>query len=223
MTRRRVVFFALTVLMTRGAPSRAQGIVVSGASSARYVDMRPLVNDSVPVALTDSATDLYRRTQSGILVQCNSNGFCPYQRSGAPTSLVALMQDLDVAAWGLGRGISFHGQFRARTAVGDASELWPQANESFETIAAYLDVDRDRYRARIGRQWLSSGLGFFNFDGAALTLRPTSTLSADAYGGWSLVQGLNEAVTNEAIAAVEELAPDERSYLFGGSRRSAFL
>ena len=197
----------------------AQGIVITGASSARYVDMRPLVNDSVPIALTDSASDLYRRTQSGILVQCGSNGFCPFQRSGAPTSLVALMQDLDIAAWGLGRGISFHGQLRGRTAVGDARDLWPQANESFETIAAYLEVDRDRYRARVGRQWFSSGFGFFTFDGAALTVRPTSTISAEAYGGRSLVQGLNGPVTDEAIAAVEDLAPDERSYVIGGSLR----
>ena len=210
---------AAGAMVCLAAPLGAQGIVITGASSARYVDMRPLVNDSVPVALTDSATELYRRTRSGVLVQCASDGFCRYQRSGTPSSLVALMQDLDVAAWGLGRGISFHGQFRGRTAMGDARDLWPQANESFEAIGAYLDVDRDLLRARVGRQWLTSGFGVFNFDGAALTLKPISGFSADAYGGLSLIQGLNNAVTDEAIAAVEDLAPDKRSYLVGGSLR----
>jgi hypothetical protein len=209
----------VVALASRAATLGAQGIVITGASSARYVDMRPLVNDSVPIALTDSATEVYRRTKSGVLVQCGSNGYCAFQRSGTPASLVALMQDLDVAAWGLGRGISFHGQLRARSAVGDARDLWPQANESVEAIAAYLDVDRDQYRARVGRQWLASGFGFFNFDGAALTLKPSSVFALEAYGGWSLVQGLNNAVTDEAVAAVEDLAPETRSYLFGGSLR----
>lgn len=216
MVRTGAMVCALSAL---AAPLSAQGVVITGASSARYVDVRTLVNDSVTTAETDSVSDLYRRTQSGVLVKCLADGWCRYQRAGSPANLVALMQDLDVTAWGFGQGVSIHAQLRARTAMGDARDLWPQAQETLEALAAYVDVDREHVHAKLGRQWSASGFGFFNFDGASVVVRPTGTIAAEAYGGWTLVQGLNRAVTDEAIAAVEDIAPDERSYLLGASLR----
>jgi len=126
------------------------------------------------------------------------------------------MQDLDFTAWGLGTGVSVHGQLRVRGAVGDARELWPQATQTMDVLAAYVDVDRPRYQARLGRQWIASGLGMFNFDGASLALRPWTALSIRGYGGASLIEGLNRPLSDAAHLPVEDLPPLQRAYLVGG-------
>jgi hypothetical protein len=84
-----------------------------------------------------------------------------------------------------------------------------------DVLDAYLEVDRGRVRGRAGRQWRTSGLGYYNFDGLALDVRLMERLTIDAFGGWSLVRGLNESHTSGAIAAVEDIPPDDRALLWG--------
>lgn len=224
MTRLRAAHLAIRLVapLVAGAMSvsaTAQGVVVTGASYAQLIDLRPLLVDSVPIAATDSAWGAFRQTANGTLVLCSSgDGWCRFQRSGARASLVAMMQDLDVTAWGFGTGMSVHAELRARTAAGDARELWPQANSALDVLAAYVDVDRDRFRARLGRQWLTSGLGLFNYDGAELVVRPwrAAGLSARVYGGGTLVEGLNRPLDAAALSPVEDLPPTDRAYLIGG-------
>lgn len=197
----------------------AQGVVISGSTSARYVDVHPLAVDSVPESATAPAFGEYRQTADGIYVICNANGWCRYDRSTARTSLVAWMQDLDVTAWGLGEGVSAHAQLRMRTATGGGRNIWPQADQTFEALAAYVEMDRGPVRGRVGRQWLTTGLGFNNFDGLSLASRLPASLYVEGYGGWSLVEGLASPVTDDAISAVEDIPPTKRAYLFGGSLR----
>lgn len=201
------------------AVTMAQGVVISGSSSARYVDVHPFQVDSVPVSQTDSAFGMYRKTADGIYVICNANGYCRYDRSANRTSLVAWMQDLDVTAWGLGEGVSAHAQLRLRTASGGGRAMWPQVDETFEAVAAYVEMDRGPVRGRVGRQWLTSGFGFNNFDGLSLGGRLPASLYAEGYAGWSLVEGIASPVTSDAISAVEDIPPTKRAYLFGGSLR----
>lgn len=205
-----------------GAAARAQGIIITGASSARLIDLRPLVPDSVPYSATTDWGQL-RITSDSVVVTCTlGDAWCHFGRSGAATNLVALMQDLDIVGWGLGQGVSVHAQLRGRSAMGGGRDLWPQANESFEALAAYVEVDRDRFRVRGGRQYLTSNLGYYNFDGGALLWRVASPLSAEVYGGWTLLQGLAVPVTDAAVAAVEDLAPEKRGELVGGTLRVGF-
>lgn len=128
---------------------------------------------------------------------------------------MSLIQDLEASAWGFGAGIRAYAHLRGRASNDSGGDLWPQADDPMDVLDAYLEIDRERFRARAGRQWRASGLGYYNFDGASLLVRPIERLSVDAYGGWSLVRGLNESHTSGAIAAVEGIPPDDRALLFG--------
>ena len=130
--------------------------------------------------------------------------------------LIPLTQDLTVNAWGFGTGVRLYGEFRGRASAGDNPELWPQADDPFDVVAAYLEVNRARFRARAGRQWKSSALGFYNFDGGSLLLRATRSLSAEVYGGWTLIQGESDEVAHSAIARIEPYAQDVKRNLVGG-------
>ena len=215
MTRRYVAlaFLGATIGAT---PARAQGVMVSGATYAQYIELRPLALDSVPFAETDSAWGAYRFTKSGVLARCIVPSVpCTFFRSGGQQSLTAMMQDVDLTAWGLGQGVSVHAELRARTAAGNGRDLWPQATQHFDALAAYVELDRELGRARLGRQWISSALGVFNFDGAAVTVRPLRALTAQLYGGGALVEGLNRPVGADALSPVEDLPPTDGAYLIG--------
>jgi hypothetical protein len=192
--------------------------MLSGATYTQYIEMRPLTIDSVPFALTDSAWGSYRITKSGVLARCvTPDAPCTFFRSGGQQALAAFMQDVDATAWGLAQGLSVHAELRARTAAGNGRDLWPQATQHFDALAAYIELDRSLGRARLGRQWISSALGVFNFDGAAVTVRPWSVLTAQIYGGNTLVEGLNRPLGADALAPVEDLPPDQGAYLIGAT------
>jgi len=211
-----VLAAALAVAGARSAG--AQGLVVTGASSGQYIELRPLALDSVPFASTDSAWGAYRRTSAGILARCTvPAAACTYFRSGSMQNLTAFMQDVDLTAWGLGQGVSVHAELRARTAAGNGRDLWPQAAQRLDALAAYVELERALGRARLGRQWITSSLGVFNFDGAALTVRPLRVLTAELYGGGALVEGLNRPIGADALSPVEDLPPTDGAYLVGGT------
>jgi hypothetical protein len=204
--------FALCASIAHG-----QGVVITGASSAQYIELRPLTLDSVPLADTDSGWSVYRRTSNGIFARCGTTPYCTYFRSGARTNLVAMLQDVDVTAWGLGQGISAHAQLRARSAVGDARDLWPQARQTFDVLSAFGELERPRLRARLGRQWTFSGLGVFNYDGASVLLRGPRGTSVEAYGGGTLIEGLNRPLSADVLSPVEDLPPTDGAYLIGAA------
>jgi hypothetical protein len=82
-------------------------------------------------------------------------------------------------------------------------------------IAAYVDYDRRRFRVQAGRIGRSDGLGYYNFDGATVLYRGPGSLWFEAYGGSSLVPGLNEPRTGDVLAETEDLPPDDRGWLLG--------
>jgi len=211
---RRGVLVAVVAWLAAG-PAAGQVVRVTGLSTMQYVQVRPLVNDSVPVTET-SGEGLIRRTLDGHLVRCvTGEVICRGVKSGDARSVVPVIQDLTVSAWGLGRGVRVYAQLRTRAAVGGNEELWPRADQTLEAMAAFVELDRGRVRLRGGRQWKVSGLGYYNFDGASALFRALPTLSIEAFGGWSLARGLNEPLTSESLAAIEPFAPDKRSLLLG--------
>jgi hypothetical protein len=60
-------------------------------------------------------------------------------------------------------------------------------------------------------------LGVFNFDGAAVVLRPKPWFSTELYAGGTLVQGLNRPLDSDALSPVEDLPPQDGAYLFGAT------
>jgi hypothetical protein len=206
---------AITALTGFGRDAAGQTIRVSGSTSVRYVEIRAMMRDSV--AATDAAGDgLMRQLPDGRVVRCvPQEEFCRDIRPGAIVSAVPVIQDLDVTAWGLGRGIHAFAQLRARSDWGGDALVWPRSDDRLEVLAAYVELERDRYRLRGGRQWKVSGAGFFNFDGVSLAVAPTTSSSVELYGGRSLVRGLNEGRSSGALEAIEALAPPEDGILAG--------
>ena len=99
------------------APLRAQHVRITGTTWVQSIDLRPLRADSVPVAeaIGDGP---FRTTASGLAVRCaDGAAFCRFNGSGPRATTTPLLQDVDVAAWGLGEGISFHAQARARSSL----------------------------------------------------------------------------------------------------------
>jgi hypothetical protein len=218
-------------VMIAGAVSssgvRAQGIRISGVTSMQAVDLRPLIDDSVAVGST-TGTGPYRVLADGRLVRCiEGEAYCRYRSSGARELVAPVVQDLRAVAWGFGEGISAQAHVRARGSLVSATAQWPRADDAFDAIEAWLEIDRGAARARLGRQWVVGGLGVFNYDGASLVLRRGRT-RFEAFGGRSLVAGLNEPVAGAELGAIDDLPPDENGWLLGisassriGSRGSA--
>jgi hypothetical protein len=205
------------------APLGAQGVRIRGTTTSRLLELRPFVSDSVRAnTITDTASaSQYRLAPNGLVVRCvDGEAWCFYRRSAdRRESAVPVFQDLDITAWGLGQGVSAHAELRGRTAFGSDRELWPRALDRFDVMAAYVEVARERGQARVGRQWLTSGLGFYNFDGASVELRPWRRLSLNAWGGVSLARGLNELRTSGEIAGLDEFPPEQDAYLLGAELR----
>lgn len=196
------------------APAAAQSVRVSGATTMRYIELRPLVRDSVPAALT-AGSGLLRQASDGRVVRCiPEEEYCLDVRPGARASTVPVIHDLEASAWGLGEGVRVYAHVRARTGFGNEA-LWPRGNDAFDVLVAYAELERATLRVRLGRQWQVSGLGFYNFDGAAVALRPVDGLTIEAYGGRSLLRGLNETRSSGALASIEPLAPPSSGVLLG--------
>lgn len=208
---------ALAAGLTTAVSLRAQGVRITGTTITRYVEVRPLVNDSVSIDSTSGTGNLRRATSRDVAVQCAAGElYCRYKRSAdGSESTVSLIQDLEASVWGLGQGIRAYAHVRGRAASGVTKDLWPQADDAMDVLDAYVEIERWRLRGRAGRQWRTSGMGYYNFDGVSLLVRPIDRLTVDAFGGWSLVRGLNESLTSGAIAAVEDIPPDARGLVFG--------
>jgi hypothetical protein len=197
----------------------AQSVRVTGSTSIRYMEVRPFVRDSVP-ADEIAGRGLLRQTAEGHIVRCLAGAtFCHGTRPSSPVSTIPAIQDLEVSAWGFGRGIRAFAHLRGRTGWGGDPELWPRAEDAMDVLVAYGELDRDRFRVRAGRQWKTSGLGFYNFDGLSLTARPIEGLALEGSAGRSLVRGLNEARTGGALEAIEALAPVEPGLMLTAEAR----
>lgn len=210
-----VVLAALVASFACVAPARAQSVRVSGATTMNYVELRPLRIDSVPASST-TGDGVLRRAPDGRTVECGvSAPYCYVYGTGTVANSVPALQDLTVSVWGFGRGIRFYAHARSRAVVAGSTTLWPLANDHFDGLEAYLELERRSFRVRVGRQYDVSGLSFDNFDGASVLVRPMRILSLEAYGGRRLEQGLNEPVTSSALSAVEPFAPTSPGVLLG--------
>jgi hypothetical protein len=198
--------------------SGAQGIRVAGSTSVRYFELLPLAQDSV-LATRTIGSGTIRDSPFGA-VTCPAVGdFCYYFKSLDRAHTLPVTQDIEATAWGLGRGVSAYVHARGRASAGGVRDLYPREDDHFDALAAYVEVDRGNVLARAGRQWLTSQLGLANFDGASVAVRARPSLSVEAYGGWSLVQGLSEPATSDALAAADLLPPDKRGVLLGATLR----
>ncbi len=173
--------------LAAAAPLAAQSVRVHSTTTARYVELRPILWNA------DSAAYLPQSVQSA-----------------AP-----LTQDLEVNAWGFGvDGLRAYGLVRFRGSLG--SELvWPRYGDHFDALALYLEYAHADYGLRLGRQQKVSALGWYGFDGLSGTWQPLPQIRVEAYGGRGLARGYLEPYDSKALAALDPLRPDHGTWLLG--------
>lgn len=192
----------------------AQGVRGVARSSARYLDMRPITRDSVSLERV-TVDELGRMSFEGLPVFCIETN-CFYYRSLPVESAVALTQDVSVTAWGLGvQGLSATALLRGRARLGGEFVL-PRTEDPFDAILAYAELNRERYRVRLGRQETMSTLGTPGFDGLDVLVTPGGGLRLQAFGGRSLGRALYEP-RSSALQGLEDarFLLDDEAYLIG--------
>jgi hypothetical protein len=209
------LLLALAIVPATPHGALAQSARVTGVSTVRYISVRPLRVDSI--APGDMVGDsLFGRTPDGFPVRCVPGAdHCFYFRPDDVTATIPFLNDLTFAAWGFGRGLQFRGRFFLRTGLEGDPRIWPRADDPVDMVELYLDWGRPWGNVRVGRQARTSGLGYYNYDGASISLRALRGLVVDAFAGWSLARGLNEPRTSGSLAAIEPYAPEKRGLIFG--------
>jgi hypothetical protein len=203
--------YALTLVAATSLA--AQGIRISGVTSVQYIELRPFVTDSLPIASVPG-TGENRVLASGTPAVCSeTTGVCRVLASGERVGATPMVQDLTLAGWGWVTGLSFHANVRARTNAGGAF-AWPRADDHFDVVDAYAELERGAWRARAGRQWITGGLGAYNYDGASASVR-RDAYTLDGWAGRALVAGLNDPYTSAELAAVDNLPPDKEGFVLG--------
>jgi len=175
--------------LAAAAPLAAQSVRVHSTTTARYVQLRPIVFNA------DSAAYLPQDVQSATPVT----------------------QDLEVNAWGFGmNGLRAYGLVRLRGSLG-SDVVWPRYGDHFDALALYLEYEHANYRMRLGRQQKASALGWYGYDGLSASWRPFSRVRVEAYGGRGLARGYLEPVNSRALSALDPFTPEKGTYLFGAS------
>jgi hypothetical protein len=202
---------AAALVIVAGAAD-AQALRGSTRTTTRYIELQPIRQDTVTRDRVTVRPDGGLEFE-GYPVFCEPDGFCVFYRSAPQQSATVLYQDAEFTAWGLGvQGLSATALLRARARLGGEFAP-PRADDAFDAVLAYLELNRDWYRVRLGRQRVMSGLGFNGFDGVDVLARPErwQWLRAQAYAGRSLARGLSEP-RQQALRGLDDaffLSPHE--------------
>lgn len=202
---------AVLALLAAAPGAEGQGYRGEIRVGSGYLEARPLVRDSLPEADVEGM-GTRRRLADGTVVTCIQGNFCRWYRADAVESLFVTTQDLMATGWTRVQGLSGRVHLRGRYGSDD---FWPNSTQEFEVVSAYVDYDRADYRARVGRVQRTDGLGFYNFDGAAVLWRGWRPFWVEVYGGWSLPRGLNVPRSGDLVSRADPLAPDDRGFLLG--------
>ena len=193
----------------------AQGGRGSVSSTVRYLELRPLSQDTVPLADVTALPD-GRFRYDGRPAACEETMCVVFGMGDVQHALLAT-HDADATFWGFGvQGLSATVQLRARTHL-DGELRLPYADETLEAILAYAELVRGMVRVRAGRQRELSGLGFAGFDGVGVMVEPSRSVRAQLYGGRSLARSVQQPIAR-AFRGVDEqdFIRDRDAYLLGG-------
>jgi hypothetical protein len=218
IVRARSAFAAMASLAAIALTGAAQEIRFGGSTVGQVIQLPTLVIDSVPIGATTGSGN-YRQTSNGYVAWCPSTtGYCFYHRSGPTITTSPLTQDLEVNAFGFGQGLRFYADVRLRVTGGN--QAWPLSGQTFSALAAYLEYDRSDWRARLGRQFTSNGLGYYNYDGLEVLWRASPWIDAQLYGGGALMEGVNAPYTNSVITDPQSPPlPNDNAWLIGARVR----
>ena len=182
------------------------------STRVQYIEGQALTRDSVLAAeLGDTPAT------------CTTGAeYCFFYRAGAIQETYPAVLDVDLSVFALGvEGLRAYVSTRFRTDIG-GDEFWPRVNDNFDLLAGYLELTRDWFRVRAGRDYQISGLGFYGYDGGSARFRYRPwRLQVEAYGGWGLARGVPEPIDGDAFLSLGVFQPNKRDLLFGfrGSAR----
>jgi hypothetical protein len=213
----RALAFTLCLAGAGAVELEGQGFRGSATTTARYIELRPIRQDTVSRSRVTEGAD-GRLTFDGIPVSCVEGLGCVFYRSTEVQHAIAATQDVQFTAWGLGvQGLSVTSMLRARLDAG-GDFVWPRSDDHFDAILAYAELNRGIVRARLGRQRNLSGLGFSGYDGASVLAEPRDWIGIEGYAGRSLARGLNEPRSG-ALVGVEDFVIDRDAWLYGAAAR----
>lgn len=202
----RALAIMLIGLVATTGTTQAQNMRGTATSTVRYIELRPIVQESVSPDLVTELPD-GRLEYQGIPVSCVTGIGCFYYRSADVEHAIVGTQDVGLTAWGLGmQGLSFTTLLRGRAELG-GNLTWPRSNDNFDAILAYAELNRGDIRGRVGRQRTTSHLGLTGYDGGSVFYDGLGDVQLEAYGGRSLMRGLSEP-RGEALRGVQEFAVD---------------
>ncbi|TPW16767.1 MAG: hypothetical protein FD129_630, partial [bacterium] len=165
-----------TLLLGAGSGATAQGLRGEIRVDASAIEFRTVVRDSFPESEVPG-DGITRRLADGSIVTCVPGGYCYRYRSGTLETANPVTQDLTLTAWPGWRGVQARTHVRARYGSDD---LWPRSDQELQLIDLSVDLDRDKFRIRAGRQDHHGGLGSIHFDGGSLLWKGPSTLRLTA-------------------------------------------
>ena len=213
---RRGATVALVIAGLAGSAA-AQGYRLRLDTRMQIVSFRGLTQDSVSVADTVTGTGGGPATSDGFAVTCGGgDAYCFFYRPGPILHGAPIVSSADLTLWGLGLpGLSARVAARAAGEMGN-DHVWPGTSPEFQLLEGYLDYATPRLTARLGRQIVTSRLGYEGFDGGRLSLRDAgSGLELDGYLGWGLAQGVALPVTSPALNPLDDFRPRQRQLVAG--------
>ena len=205
---------ALAFLVCAAGSALGAGWRLFGESTLRHIELRQLELVEIPLSEVPGTGSL-RQLPDGRWVECDEgDSTCTYYQSGDGESITPMLHDLRGTAW-IDGGWSAGVHTRLRSVNAGNGELWPRAEDDFDLLGAYVDYQRNALGLRAGRQWRNNALGYANFDGLSARYAWREWFG-QAFAGYTLLRTVNESVDGDALAALEELAPNEPGRLFGG-------
>jgi len=156
-------------------------------------------------------------TSRGFAASCTPGiAYCTFYRPGPEEHARPLTSTADLTLFGLGvTGLSIRASGQAGTGLGGA-DPWPGTEPPTRLLEAFAQLARQHYTLQLGRQTVTSRLGFTTFDGGRLTLRDgRHGLEVTGYGGWGVSHGSVLPVTSPALNPLGEYRPPERTLTAG--------
>ena len=218
---RAVPFTAVLVAGVFGAaaPAWAQSWRLRFDAQARMVAFRGVELDSVPSTDVVAGPTGGPVSPDGIIARCPpTSSYCYLFRRGERRRGGPAVTSADLSMWGLGvSGLRVRVNARAGVDLGSA-DAWPGLSPAVQLLEGFAEYSGERVTARLGRQTLSSRLGWSNFDGARLIGRvPRYGLDGEIYGGLGLARATALAVTSPALNPLDEFIPRERQLVVGAA------
>jgi len=198
-----------------GAQSYRLRLDVRGQS----VGYRGISRDSIAATDVVTGSNGGLETPDGFAVTCvPGSTFCAFYRPGPQIDGGAVTTTADVAAWGFGvEGLSLHASARVGLGLGD-EDAWPGTDPAVQVFEGYAQYVRRAVTARLGRQFVTSRLGYNGFDGGRVDWRHRDLgLDAEIYAGWSLARAAAVPVTSPSLNPLSEYQPRQRFVLAGAA------